>query len=205
MNRLILNFLSFWLVFGLIISKDPFQKKEEGERPNSIQAYEQALDVVFPRGYRGTKGILIIATLTMRFRPSFNNEMQLNIVKYIDGSTEAEIHTLPEGSESVSSILETARKSTGNGDLKKIAGSIAVEKRSMGDAETLRQIFRQLSMMQIPAHLSSSITLDGARYELWYKGGSDSYYYSLTNGNSYNGGPHPLVKWMDEVRQSLIQ
>jgi hypothetical protein len=206
MSRPILNFIGFLLVLGLIIVDALSQTKDEGEKLNSIEAYDKLLDLVFPRGFGGTKGLWVVATITVRFRPSFDGyEAQINIVKYADGSAEAEILTLPKGSEIVYSRLEAARKNNGSGGLKKLAESIVVERRLVRDSESLRQILRQLGTIQISTNLSSAITLDGDRYELWYKGGSDSYYYSLSNGESYNGGLHPLVKWMNEVKQSLIR
>jgi hypothetical protein len=164
----------------------------------SQEIYRKALDTIFPRHFLSAQGWRAEACLTLRFMPSFGSEAQINLVKHVDGSIEATVFELPKGSESLIARLRESQKK--REDLWKTVEKVTVEKRIIAATEKLRHLFQQLALIQVPAKLASSITLDGVRFELWYETVSSSYHYSLSGTESVDDQqPHPLIKWMSEV------
>jgi hypothetical protein len=165
------------------------------------------LDALFPIDSGNFRDVRKEASLVLRFTPSFAAEMQINIIKYSDNrDIEAVMYTLPKGSKSIWEQVDEMRQRNERENARRMARAIVVEKQVISDKDELRKLLQQLASLSIPTQLNPAMTLDGTRFEFWYETTSNKYYYSLVGGEpGEDSQAHPIVKWMNQVRQSFVR
>lgn len=171
----------------------------------SIQTRERVLELVFPRTARDFSDETKEFALVLRFSPVSEADAQINITKYSDGRLEVVTYTLPKGSGSISDRLNAILRQIGRENAEEMALRLSVQRRVVNDTREIRRLLERFAAMQVPAQLDTSITLDGTSFQLWYEAASNESYYSLVGGEpEHDKEDHPLVRWMNEVRQAVL-
>ena len=171
----------------------------------SLETHQRVLDLIFPRDSGDFSDHTKEFSLTLRFLPSFKAGSQINITKYSDGRLEVVTYTLPKSNQSIGEQLSDILQQTGREDAGEMAKRLNVQKRTINNAAMVRQLLRRFSSIRFSPLLDTSITLDGTGFELWHKAASNEAYYSLVGGEpKQDRGYHPLVRWMNEVRQTIL-
>jgi hypothetical protein len=172
----------------------------------SVETYRRVLDIVFPRDTGNFKDFRKEFALTLRYKPSFGLESQVNITKYSDDRLEVVTHTLPKGSRSIWEQLNTMLRQTGREDAEEMAKHLNVQKTVLTDTVKVRRLLSRFAAIRISPQLDASITLDGTYFELWYEAVSNESYHALVGGDpGHDRTDHPLIRWMNEVRQAVLK
>lgn len=172
----------------------------------SIETYRRVLDLVFPRDAGNFRDFRKEFALTLRFSPSFDVESQVNITKYSDGRLDVVAYTLPEGSPSIIDQINTIYRRTGRGEADDLAKQINVRRQVLSDTRRVRQLLTRFNRLRFTAQFDTSITLDGTGFQLWYEAVSNEGYYVLAGSEpGHDRGDHPVVRWMNEVRQAVFK
>lgn len=171
----------------------------------SSDTYRRVVNLIFPREPGNFRDQNKEFALTLRFKPAFDVESQINILKYSDGRLDVVTYTLPKGSQSISEQLNAILRQTGREDAEEMAKRIKVQKRTIGDTTNVRQLLSRFAALRFTPQLDTSITLDGTGFQLWYEAVSNESYYSLVGGEpGQDRTDHPLVRWMNEVRKAVL-
>jgi len=172
----------------------------------SSDTYRRVVNLIFPREPGNFRDQNKEFALTLRFKPAFDVESQINISKYSNGRLEVVTYTLPKGSQSISEQLNAILGQTGREDVVEMAKRIKVQKQTIGDTTKVRQLVRRFAALRFTPQLDTSITLDGTGFQLWYEAVSNESYYSLVGGDpGQDRAEHSLVGWMNEVRQAVLR
>ncbi len=210
MRNLLLAILAQYWILSLVAISGSSQNEKPAQIiiPRvSTETYQKVLDIIFPRDYSEFDGWENEARLSLRYKPSFDREMQINLVKLANGRVGAVIYTLPKESVNIWEQLNKMLRKGKQEDAKEMAKEIAVNKEVVNDSAEMRRLFNQFIAMSIPIKLENTITLDGIRFELWFKTGLSEYYFSfeVSDLSENQLRPYPIVRWMNEVRRSLVQ
>lgn len=172
----------------------------------SIETYRRVLDLVFPRDAGNFKDHRKEFALTLRFKPSFDVESQINLIKYNDDRLEVVTYTLPKGSQSIWQQLNAMLRQSGREDAEEMAKRLNVQKTVITDTAKVQRMLNRFAAVRFSPQLDTSLTLDGTRFELWYEAVSNESYYSLVGGEPrQDRRDHPLARWMNEVRQAVLK
>lgn len=172
----------------------------------SSDTYRRVVNLIFPREPGNFRDQNKEFALTLRFKPAFEVESQINIIKYSNGRLEVVTYALPKGSQSISEQLNAILRQTGREDAEEMAKRVKVQRQTIGDTAKMRQLLRRFAALRFTAQLDTSITLDGTGFQLWYEAVSNEAFYSLIGGDpGHDRSDHPLVRWMNEVRQATFK
>lgn len=172
----------------------------------SGETYRRVVDLVFRRVPGDFKDQNKEFALTLRFKPAFDVESQINIVKYKDGNLDVVIYTLPKGSQSIREQLNAVLRQTKREDAEEMAKRINVRRQPISDTTKVRELLKRFAALRFTPQLDTSITLDGTGFQLWYEAVSTESYYSLVGGDpGQDRGDHRLVRWMNEVREAVLR
>lgn len=172
----------------------------------SSETYRRVVDLVFQRASGNFSDQHKEFALILRFKPAFDVESQINISKYNDGRFGVVTYTLPRGNQSISEQLNAILRQTGRENAEEMAKRINVRRQTITDTRKVRQLLRRFAALRFTPQLDSSITLDGTGFQLWYETISNKAFYSLVGGDpGHDRSDHPLVRWMNEVRQTILK
>jgi hypothetical protein len=143
--------------------------------------------------------------MNLRFKPAFDAESQINITEFYDGRLDIVVYTLPKGSQNISNQLNQMLQQTGQEDVVSMARGIKTMRQSIvatAKLQKMHRLLRRYAALRFTPQLDTAITLDGIEFQLWFAAVSSESYYSLVGSDSaQNLRNHPLVRWMNEVRQ----
>lgn len=173
----------------------------------STETYARVLDIVFPRDSRNFTDQTKEFALILRFSSAFEAESQINITKHTDGRLEVTAYTLPRGSKGIAEQLDAIHRETGEEDASEMARRINVRKRTINSTERVRVLLRRYFALRLSPHLDTyAFMLDPDSYQLWYEATSNEVYYSLASPRLLRGHEtHPIVRWMNDVRRTLLK
>lgn len=174
----------------------------ESDTTDSYDTYQRVLDAVFPRSSGNFLKENKDFTLSLRFLPSFGVESQINTTKFNDGKLEVITYKLPKDSQSVSKQIDQLLESDKSISVEEMAKRVKIEKQTVKDTKRVRELLRRYQALRFSPQLDTALTLDGTRFDIWYDSVSNQSYYSLVGGEiGQDKTDHPLVKWMNQVRQ----
>lgn len=175
----------------------------------SSETYQRVLEIIFPRNSLDFSDPTKEFALTLRFSPVSEAGSQINITKHSDGRLEVVTYTLPNRSQSISEQLNGILRQTGRENAEEMARHLNVQRQVVNDTRRIRrirQLLERFAALCVPVQLDTSITLDGTYFQLWYEAASNKSYYSLVGGEpGHDRADHPLVRWMNEVRQATLR
>jgi hypothetical protein len=178
----------------------------------STETYNRVLDMLFPRD-DSTKKIFAIV---VRFEPSFQPESQITIKKGLD---KAEVIEYTSLSGNIYSKLNSVIAHGGKEDVVEMAKLIKVRRRAIEVPYAQIKQWHANFLVSIGGSLdafnekiedydtgTSTITLDGTFYNLWYKQISNEISFRLYDeevDDSHSTGDLKLVQWMNTVRREV--
>lgn len=172
----------------------------------SSETYQRVLDLIFPRDAGNFRDQTKEFALTLRFSPVSEAGSQINITKHSDGRLEVVTYTLPNRSQSISEQLNAILRQAGRENAEEMVRRLNVQRRVINDTRRIRQLLERFAALRVPVQLDTSITLDGTSFQLWHEAASNESYYSLVGGEpGHDSADHPLVRWMNEVRQAALR
>lgn len=144
--------------------------------------------------------------LTLRFPAREEPATRINMLHYIDGHIEVDLFQtgITHGTlrESVDRLLASGVSAEPDA----IAARISVERVRVPDSAAIRGLLARLSPMTTSVRLDSSITLDGAVFELWSEAGQGSVHLDLVGQWDQDPSPRDpsIVRWMKQVRTAVL-
>lgn len=170
-----------------------------------INTYHQVLDIIFPheRDFSQKGNTLKVFSLTLRFKPAFDPESQINIDKYGDGKIEVLMYTVAN-KKNVHYQLPDLVNQVGREDAESLAKLIPVEKREVRKpGRVIQGLLNRYAALRFSPQLDTGLYFDPTRYDLWYEAPSNRVHFSLVGSDP--GKRHysdPIIKWMNEVLQA---
>lgn len=209
MRELTLCSVILWL--SLVGTAYPQNTVTAGQEPMNVpvvssDTYRRVLDIIFPRDPGNFRDQTKEFALTLRFSPVSKAGSQINITKYSDGRFEVVTYTLSNRSQNISEQLNAILRQTGRENAEEMARKLNVQRRVVNDTRGVRRLLERFAALRTSPQLDTSITLDGTSFQLWYEAASSESYHSLVGGEpGHDSADHPLVRWMNEVRQAILR
>lgn len=210
-----LRFIIFLLL--AVCTMEVYAQEQKSKQKESLipviksETYNQVLDLLFPcEVLTGSFGYAFV----LRYEPSFNAESQITILNRA-GKIQIVEYTSLDGN--IYQKINDIYQRTGQNKAEELAKQIQVQKRvvniSPSEIKRLRESFYNSShrVIEYEKNLIGenikvvTLTDDGARYRLWYRG-TGIIYYDLS-GSDINSSSlineHPMIKWMKNVRYMI--
>ena len=172
----------------------------------SSETYRKVIEKIFPREVADFGDPTKEFALTLRFFPPDKPGAQISVTKHRDGKIKIITYALPNGGKSIGDQIDAIVRHRGKTNAEEIATLLNVEERMLKDTTAIRQLMDHFAVMRISAKLDTFVTLDGTSFHIWYEAVSNESYHSLVGGEPGNdSNDHPLVRWVNELRQAVLK
>jgi hypothetical protein len=169
--------------------------------------------MLFPREY--PPSLKLDYVMILRFEPNERAESQLVVRTWHDGTVEATLFAIQDGT--AWRVANAYIAQTGKENIEAIAGSIRVQRRSLNLSRPDVQKWHTLLFQALRASESAlersaeeyrvsgtrEAVLDGGRYDLWYAQGETECHWSFSDVDISDAPERtnsPLAHWMNTVR-----
>lgn len=189
------------------------RSKNQEKCTGDMDCYQKVLNVVFPKKSEDFGRHREKARLVLRYLPSFDGEMQINVSLFADGKLSGEVFHLPAKSSSIHSKLSEIRivrgkESDRNPDRDSVdylASKIQIVKTIIDDQKILHNLYSPLTSHCFYLTANESIVLDSEICELWYETLSESYHFKINLSNK--GKEHAIQRsqLFAQVQSAIVQ
>lgn len=177
-----------------------FSQRASSGKKFPTAKYNDLYDAIFPRATKSFDPMQAEYAIDVRVRPSFRAPSQISITKARDGKFIVRHYILSKEGISlagqISSLLNSGADSSVESLSKKL-GVVSTEYRTPSRLIPLIEGF--FAPMTVPK--TTSISLDGVGYDVWYIDSGSSVSISLAGGDEYENGEATLITWARRLQK----
>lgn len=191
-RALMLKTVLFFLIFTCSLNTYSQQVTPGPTFPRA--KYDDLYDLIFPKATKLFDALQDEYALDVRVRPSFRAPSHVQITKLRDGNFIVRLYTLSNENESLGSQIKSLLKMGVDNSIESLSKELhVVTKEYRTPMKLIPFINGFFAPINVPK--TTSISLDGVGYDIWYVDSGSAVSYSLTGGDEYEKGEPSLISW----------
>ena len=196
-------FLASWII--LVHVPLATSVAQDGSNPPVQSKCSQVVDRAFqfsrriPAEFHG-----IELRIVLRFLPSFGEEESQFVFQKGSQGIRIIEYRLHERARPISEQCMEILGENPQASVEDILRAIVVQRVERMLSPTSAQLVQELSRLAVPTNLSSDLTLDGTKYELWVQTASNEIHAQFSDG-AYGDATNstPIILWMKAVKAEI--